>query len=90
MFSRKLVISVVISIQLALIFFYIYTQSIIIQLTYSFQDTERIFQEMEKRKKALTYQLLQEQEPQTLKNYAHELRMKKTRLSDIKKLPPHE
>ncbi|MBY0110042.1 MAG: hypothetical protein K2X90_02960 [Candidatus Babeliaceae bacterium] len=91
MFSRSIITTIFISVQLALIFFYIYTQSIIIKLTYSFQDTERIFQEVEKRKRTLTQELLQEKESQKLKNYAtHELRMKKTRLSDIKDLPLHE
>ena len=89
MVSRNIIITGLIATQLLLIFFYIYTQSLIIQLTYSFQDSERTFQELQKRKKDLTHELLQAQEAQKLKNYAtQELQMKKARLSDIKELPP--
>ncbi len=88
MFSKKLVISGFVTIQLLLIFFYIYTQSIIIKSTYAFQDSERTFQELQKRKKDLTHELLQAQEAQKLKTYAtQELQMKKARISDIKELP---
>lgn len=88
MVSRNIIITGFITVQLILIFFYIYTQSLIIQLTYSFQDSERTFQELQKRKKDLTHELLQAQEAQKLKSYAtQELQMKKARLSDIKELP---
>jgi cell division protein FtsL len=88
MFSKKIVITGFVTVQLMLVFFYIYTQSVIIQLTYSFQDAERTFQELQKRKKELTHELLQTQEAQKLKTYAtQELQMKKARLSDIKQLP---
>jgi cell division protein FtsL len=84
MFSKKIVIISFVVVQLILIFFYIYTQSVIIQLTYSFQDAERTFQELHKRKKSLTHDLLQAQEAQKLKTYAtQDLAMKKARLSDI-------
>ena len=50
MVHKKIIITVFVAVQLILIFFYIYTQSIIIKLTYSFQDADRTFQELQKRK----------------------------------------
>jgi|GEM_PF-7091613 cell division protein FtsL len=74
-------------VQLLLIFFYIYTQSICIRLTYSLQDAEYTLQELQKRKKELTHELLQNQEAQHLKKYAtKELSMKKIRITDIQEM----
>lgn len=88
MLSKKVTLVAFFVTQLALIFFYIYTQSIIIKLNYSIQDSERRFQELQKKKKELTHELLQEQDPQNLKHYAtHDLQMKKARLTDIKEIP---
>lgn len=89
MVHKKIIITGFVAAQLIIIFFYIYTQSIIIKLTYSFQDQDRIFQELQKRKKDLTQELLKAQDAQKLKTHAtQELQMKKARLSDIKELPP--
>lgn len=91
MISKKIIITSFIVFQLILIFFFIYTQSIVIRLTYSLQDTEHTLQDMRKRKKDLTNELLQAQQAPALKTYAtQELQMKKARLSDIKDLPVHE
>ena len=88
MISKKVAIMSFAVIQIALIFFYIYMQSMVIQLTYAIQDSERAFHESQKKKKELTQALLQEQDVQKLKSYAtYDLRMKKARLSDIKELP---
>jgi len=88
MVHKKIIITSFVAVQLILVFFYIYTQSVIIQLTYSFQDADSTFQELQKRKKDLTHELLQAQEAQKLKTHAtQELQMKKARLSDIKELP---
>ncbi len=88
MVSRRIIITAFISLQIVLIFFYIYTQSRIIKLTYRFQDSERALQELQKKKKDITHELLQAQESQKLKNYAvNDLQMKKIRLSDIKQVP---
>lgn len=88
MLSKKIILAAFFATQLSLIFFYIYTQSIIIKLNYSIQDFERKFQELQKKKKAITHELLQEQDPQNLKHYATcDLQMKKARIADIKEIP---
>jgi cell division protein FtsL len=90
MFSKKITLIGVAVVQLALIFFYIYTQSSIIKLTYANQDTERTLQALLKREKELTRELLDEQNPEKLQQQAASLSMKKARISDIKNIPTPE
>lgn len=74
--------------QFILIFFYIYIQSTIIKITYSIQEAEYLFQDLQKKKKSVMHELLQAQEPEALQEYAiNELHMKKMRITDLQELP---
>ncbi len=89
-FKRTFIISLV-ALQLGLIFFYIYTQSTIIKLTYACQKNQNRLDELQKNERQLMHELLQLQKPQELKAYAlHELGMKKATIAHIKKLSDYD
>ncbi len=89
-FKRTFIISLV-ALQLGLIFFYIYTQSTIIKLTYACQKNQNRLDELQKNERQLMHELLQLQKPQELKAYAlHELGMTKATIAHIKKLSDYD